>query len=82
MPSATNQAGHNSDAPPTLNGNVNHPPHGNIRNQQCLQHHRIETFISGPDSTPRPSSRGPTNIQAAHRERVAAELDAITRRLP
>ncbi|RYP80868.1 hypothetical protein DL769_002246 [Monosporascus sp. CRB-8-3] len=57
------------------------PPTNHPVDQQSLSTYRLATFANAPGSVPLGTGQSPHAVEAAHRARAAAQLNAISSRL-
>ncbi|KAI1505105.1 hypothetical protein F5X99DRAFT_405372 [Biscogniauxia marginata] len=83
MAGSSNRAANNGETPAKSRQEIS--GHSSSTNSavddQRLRSYRLAAFVNGPDSAPRASTASARQIQSAHETRIAAELDAIARRL-
>ncbi|KAI1195860.1 hypothetical protein F5X97DRAFT_345264 [Nemania serpens] len=59
---------------------TSHPPTAHPADQQSLQTHRLSSYSRDPHRPPMASSQSAASIEAAHKQRVAQQTQAILTR--
>ncbi|RYC65434.1 hypothetical protein CHU98_g773 [Xylaria longipes] len=85
MPNSPNstQAAYGGQTPSKPDHHVSaHPSTSGASGSHALRGYSLDAFMKAPDSTPLASTRSAQEIEAAHRARADAQIEALAGRLP